>query len=432
MSQPASTSTLHIKTPAVFAPLCKPARFKGAYGGRGSAKSHFFATRLLRMAMTHRDRKFRAVCVREVQKSLKESVKLLVETKMQQLGIADQFTPRTDHTQTPGGVAILYQGMQDHNAENIKSLEACLIAYVEEAQTLTERSLEVLRPTIRLPGSELWFSWNPRHHTDPIDQFLRGDKVPHNAVVVRTNWRDNPFFPDVLEEERLHDLYANPLRYAHIWDGEYEPAVVGALWDMATINQHRRAEPPDNLERIVVSVDPAGSAGPLADEHGIIVAGIGPDKRAYILKDATCKGPPKAWSNRAVSMYRLYGADVVVIERNYGGDMARHTLRTVDPMLPIQEVHASRGKHVRAEPISALYSMGRVSHVGAMPELEAQMCQMTTEEYEGPGSPDRLDALVWAMTELYPELTTPADKPRLPWMPPVEPTYDTYYREAMP
>ena len=169
------------------------------------------------------------------------------------------------------------------------------------------------------------------------------------------------------------------------------------------------------MERIVVAVDPAISSEVGSNEHGIIVAGMGSDGRGYVLDDVTCKGGPQDWADRAVAAYDRYEADAVVIEINQGGDMVRFTLRASRPGLRIIEVRATRGKHVRAEPIAALYTMGRISHVGAFLELEDQLCLMTSG-YEGDGSPDRCDALVWAMTELFPKLTRKTNRGSRPAM----------------
>lgn len=177
----------------------------------------------------------------------------------------------------------------------------------------------------------------------------------------------------------------------------------GALWSQAGLDAYRLREAPQ-LQRIVVSVDPAVTATEASDEHGIVVAGLA-DKRGIVLEDASIQGSPNDWAKRAVSLYRSYEADAIVIEVNQGGDMVAHTIRTIDPNVKIKEVRASRGKHVRAEPIAALYEQGRVAHVGSFPELESQMTQMTTNGYEGEGSPDRVDALVWALTDLFPAMT---------------------------
>lgn len=401
----ALSQTLQIRTARVFEPLLAPSRYKGAHGGRGSGKSHFFGELGVESCLMYSGR--RIVCVREVQKSLKESVKRLVEDKIETMGVGGQFQIRTDHIMTPGGGIILFQGMQDHTAESIKSLEGFDVAYVEEAQTLSQRSLEMLRPTIRKPGSEIWFSWNPRSAEDPVDKFLRGPTPPKNAVVVQANWRHNPFFPDVLQEERLHDQKTNPDRYGHIWEGDYEPAAIGAIWNRANLHANRKEKAPV-LKRIVVAIDPQGKKAlepGETDDTGIIASGLGEDNRGYVLGDATLNGTPREWARRAIAMYDALEADAIVIERNFGGDMVRHTVESVRPGIRIIEVTATRGKHVRAEPISALYEQGMVSHVGTFTELENEMCQTTAWGYEGPNSPNRMDALVWGMTELFPDLT---------------------------
>jgi phage terminase large subunit-like protein len=386
----------------------RPSRYKALYGGRGSAKSHFFAECMVANALSNSG--FRGVCVREVQKSLKESAKRLIEDKITQFGASDQFDCLTTEIKTPGGGVIIFQGMQDHTAETIKSLEGFHVAWVEEGQTLSSRSLEMLRPTIRAPGSELWFSWNPRSARDPVDAFFRGEQPPENAIIAKINYDQNRFFPEELEQERVHDKATKPERYAHIWLGEYEPMVVGAIWSRQVIHEGRRDDPVD-LERIIVAVDPATSSDEDADEHGIIVVGRGEDGRGYVIEDGSLKGTPRQWANRAVSLYDKYSADRIVYERNQGGEMVEHTLRTVRQGLPLKDVWAARGKHVRAEPIAALYEAGRVSHVGTFERLEDQMTQMTAAGYEGDGSPDRVDALVWGLTELFPQMIRPKKRP---------------------
>jgi len=394
-------SNLVIPTAHIFEPFEKPSRYKGAHGGRGSGKSWFFARKLVDYSIKHPGS--RLVCVREVQKSLKESVKLLIEDSILDLGVADKFNVQDQQIRTLRDGLILFQGMQEHTKESVKSLENFEIGYVEEAQTMTAGSLEMLRPTIRSPGSELWFSWNPRSATDPVDQLLRGPEPPPDAIVIQANYYDNPFFPDVLEQERLYDKINVPDRYTHIWRGEYQPQALGAIWNLNNIREHRRREAPE-MDRILVSIDHAVSSEEYSDEHGIIVAGKGMDGRGYVLDDASMRGDPAQWATAARVMFYEWEADAYVVERNMGGDLVAHTIRSVHPNAPIVQVVASRGKHVRAEPISSLYGLGRISHIGSFPELEAQMVLMTAGGYEGEGSPDRVDALVWAFSELFPRL----------------------------
>ena len=224
-----SKRKIRIPTAEVFAPLLAPARYKGAHGGRGSGKSHFFAEMLVEECL--RFPGLRAVCVREVQKSLKDSAKKLIEDKIQTLGVGSLFDCQMAEIKTPGGGSILFQGMQDHTAETIKSLEGIDRAWVEEAQTMAETSWRMLRPTIRKPGSEIWASWNPRLRTDPVDKFFRLDKHETGRVLcVEANWRDNPWFPDELEEERQDDLRNDKESVAHVWDGGYVTILRGAYY----------------------------------------------------------------------------------------------------------------------------------------------------------------------------------------------------------
>lgn len=211
-------SVLRIPTARVFVPLLAPARYKGAHGGRGSGKSHFFAELLVEDCVANPG--LRAACVREVQKSLKNSVKLLVEDKIKSLGLSG-FEVLEAEIKTPGGGVIIFQGMQNHTADSIKSLEGFDRCWVEEAQSLSQRSLEMLRPTFRKSGSEMWFSWNPNKPTDPVDALLRGDMPPADSVVVEANWSDNPWLPDELRTDLEDDRRRDPDKFAHVWGGAY-------------------------------------------------------------------------------------------------------------------------------------------------------------------------------------------------------------------
>lgn len=211
---------LRIETPRVFVPLLQPARYKGAHGGRGSGKSHFYAESLIERCIMYPGTRW--ACIREVQKSLEQSVKRLLEDKMDKLGVREMFGVKQYEIVTPGGGIIIFQGMQNHTADSIKSLEGFDGAWVEEAQSLSQRSLDLLRPTIRKEGSELWFSWNPNLETDPVDVLLRGEKLPPNSVVIEVNYTDNPWFPGVLRAEMEYDRSRDPDKYAHVWLGKYQ------------------------------------------------------------------------------------------------------------------------------------------------------------------------------------------------------------------
>jgi len=218
---------LKIPTAGVFEPLLAPARYKGVYGGRGSGKSNFFGELLVETCQAERGTL--AVCIREAQRTLAQSSKRLIESKIASLGVGSEFKLYSDKIETPGDGLVIFRGLQDHTAESIKSLEGFRIAWIDEAQTLSARSLALLRPTIRAENSELWASWNPRRKSDAVDDFLRARKPP-GAIVIGANWRDNPWFPAVLEEERRTDLSLYPDRYDHIWEGDYVRAFEGAYF----------------------------------------------------------------------------------------------------------------------------------------------------------------------------------------------------------
>ena len=247
---------LEIETPRVFLPLLADGqRYRGAWGGRGSGKSHFFAELAIErclMAKTH------IVCVREVQKTLDQSVKKLLEEKIEALGVGHLFEIQQSRIIGKNGSLIIFQGMQDHTADSIKSLQGFAVAWVEEAQSLSQRSLDLLRPTIRDPSSELWFSWNPGQATDPIDALLRGDSPPPGAAVVNANWRDNPHFPDVLRAEMEYDRGRDPDKYAHVWEGAYLQRSDSKVFKNWSIQEFDA--PPDAVHRLGAdwgfSVDP--------------------------------------------------------------------------------------------------------------------------------------------------------------------------------
>ncbi len=212
------SNLLAIDTAEVFEPLLQPARYKGAWGGRGSAKSNFFAELWLEENVTA---KYDFVCLRETLKSLEFSVKKLFESKITHFNAGAYFEVQDRRILTKHGGVTIFEGMQNHTAESIKSLDGFDRAFFEEAQNASDKSLTLLRPTIRKPGSELWFAWNPDLATDPIDKLLRGPELPKGAIVVEANYMDNPWLPEELREEMEFDKRRDPDKYAHVWLGKY-------------------------------------------------------------------------------------------------------------------------------------------------------------------------------------------------------------------
>lgn len=247
---------LEPETAKVFRPLwTKPARYRGAWGGRGSGKSNDRAQAVvLRMATEPGSR---IVCLREVQNSIKDSVYQLICDWIERLGLGALFDITRDEIRGPGGSLCIFRGMKDQNAESIKSLEGYTIAWFEEAQTCSQRSLDLLRPTIRAPGSELWFTWNPRAKTDPVDIFLR-QKPPHDAVVVRANYDSNPWFPKELEGERLLDETGDEARYRNIWLGDYEDQSDKQLISAKVVDRARQTKAlTTRQDEMIMAVDVA-------------------------------------------------------------------------------------------------------------------------------------------------------------------------------
>ncbi len=234
-------TTLKIQTPRWAVPLLKPARYKGAFGGRGSGKSHCFAEMLIEAHIM--DQSQSSVCVREIQKSLNQSVKRLIEHKISTMNAGAYFEVQDAVIKCKHGPGlIIFPGMQNHTADSIKSLEGYDRAWVEEAQSLSQRSLDLLRPTIRKPGSELWFTWNPHSAEDPVDVLLRGDKPPPDAVVIPVNYEDNPWFPDVLRAEMEYDRRRDPDKFHHVWRGEYLKNSEARVFKNWTVEEFERPE----------------------------------------------------------------------------------------------------------------------------------------------------------------------------------------------
>ena len=211
---------LDIATPRWALPLLAPCRYKGAKGGRASGKSHFLGELAIEESVSDPDLQF--VCVREVQKSMKFSIKKLLEDKIKKLKVSHLFDITLTEIRRIGGEGIfIFQGMQDHTADSIKSLEGFDRCLVEEAQSLSARSMELLLPTMRAPGSEIWFGWNPENDYDPVDVLFKNSENEAGMVCVHVNFNQNPFCPEEMKIEAARHLRVNPDSYGHVWLGEY-------------------------------------------------------------------------------------------------------------------------------------------------------------------------------------------------------------------
>ena len=322
---------------------------------------------------------------------------------------------KTDQFVTfPNGAEVWFGGLDDKDrVDKILGKEFATIYVNESSQvayqtilTLLTRLAQVCTKTDGRPlALKAYYDLNPvgkghwtyREFIDGV-RADNGEKLedPDSRVFAVINPADNP----LLSEAYIKILAGMPERYRKRFQlGEYLTEVPGALWPLDVIEKTRVTERPE-LTRIVVAVDPSGSDGTGGDQQGIIVAGLGADGHCYVLTDASCRMSPAGWGKRAVDQYLTEGADLIVAEINFGGAMVENTIRGVNSAVNFKPVTASRGKHVRAEPVAGLYEQGKVHHVGTFAELEEQLGMFTTKGFEGSGSPDRGDALVWCVTEL--------------------------------
>lgn len=382
--------------------LFQKARYKVAWGGRGAGKSWAFARALLLLGL---ERKLRILCTREIQKSIKESVHQLLSQQIrleppEGLSLGDYYEVQESTIIGRNGTEFIFAGLRS-NIESVKSLEACDIVWVEEARSVTKESWNILIPTIRKEGSEIWVSFNPIDAGDETyKRFVLNP--PKNAIVRKVNYYDNPWFGETLREE-METLKAQDANaYRTVYLGECFTSPIGALWTQSMIDRCRTFEyVSDDAIRIVVAVDPAVSIHESSADTGIIVAALMRDGTVYVLEDVTMHALPHVWGSAAIAAYHRWKADRMVGEINNGGDLVESNIMALDARVAFRQVRASRSKAIRAEPVASMYEKGRVKHLGYFPELEMQMLRFV------PGLPpderirlDRMDALVWAVTEL--------------------------------
>lgn len=280
------------------------------------------------------------------------------------------------------------------------SVLTALTRLAQKMEGLRQRAYYDLNPT----GRGHWTNRLFGEKRDPVS--LQPVAAPDEYVRMFMNPEGNA---ENLSPEYLASLRALPERQRRrFYEGAYVEETEGALWTYEAIERCREAMPERvNIRRIVVAVDASGASGRedlTADEIGIVVAALGTNGHGYVLADRSCRESPAVWGRIVAQAVEEFGADAVVAEKNFGGDMVRFVIKTAAPNISVKMVSASRGKIVRAEPVSALYgddkSPARVHHVQRFPQLEDQMCSFTTLGYIGQDSPDRADALVWAITEL--------------------------------
>lgn len=302
------------------------------------------------------------------------------------------------------------------------AFEAMMIALTRLAQLVTQFvdgvDLGPLKPRVYFdcnpPSKGHWIYQMFFEKKDPASRLKYSD--PENYVQMQMNPADNA---ENLSKDYLETLNALPERLRKRFrDGSFGEANPNALWTEETLEKWRAGGRVPDWQRIVVAVDPSGAPdvnNENNDPIGIIVAGLGTDGIGYVMEDCTLKAGPLTWGKVATGAYDRHEANVVVGEVNYGGAMVEHVIQTARPRTPFKMVSASRGKHVRAEPVAALFESGKIRLFGEFPELESELLAFSTLGYLGEGSPNRADAMVWAFSEIFPSLVRPTrkgDRPR--------------------
>lgn len=402
-----------------------PARHVLAYGGSRSGKTFGFCELIAERALQAPGSRHLISRLHNI--DVRQSVMLDTWPKMMRVAFPDvpYAVNKSDQFVTLGDASeVWFGGLDDkERVDKILGKEFATI-YVNESSQVAYATILTLRTRLaqssyRPDGSRLplkaFYDLNPtgRSHWTYREfvEHVRPDNglpvQPGSRAFVVMNPSDNPHLaPEYHEElDELPDKQRQRFR-----DGKYLSEVPGALWSLSDrtaadgkmmpgIETLRRAEAPP-LSRVVIGVDPSGSDGTGGDSQGILVVGLGTDGHGYVMADKSCRLSPDGWAQVVSRAAKQHGADRVVAEKNFGGAMVESVLRTADKNMPVRLVTASRGKVVRAEPIAALYEQGKVHHLGILSDLEEQMTMTTTTGYQGSDSPDRMDALVWALTEL--------------------------------
>jgi PBSX family phage terminase large subunit len=407
--------------------LAGPARHKLIFGGARSGKTFVIVRRIVMRAMIAP--RSRHLIARFRQNAVRASIGLDTLPKVMELCFTGRKIEESRQDGyfelTENGSQIWLAGLDEKERIDKILGQEYVTEFFNECSQIPRQSITTARTRLaqvvdiasgpcagRTLPQVAYYDLNPvgSLHWSNQEFVRKGDpdskaplKQPDNFVYMTMNPVDNR---DNLSKETIDELEALPERQRkRFYEGVFVNDVEGALWPAEVIEACRL---PDGyrlpqIERIVVAVDPSGTRGDVderSDNVGIIVAGKSSDGKAYVLADRTVNLPPEAWARVAVQAYHEFQADTIVAEINYGGAMVESVIRAADMSVSYKEVTASRGKWVRAEPVSALYAQDKVRHVGRFPDLEDEMENYAAGGYVGPRSPDRADALVWALSEL--------------------------------
>lgn len=377
-------------------------RYIVAYGGRGSGKSMQFAALCILYAV--QNPKSRILAIRGNQNKISESSLQTLKDVISMMGLDNYFIMTENTLSCKNGSSFIFYGAKNYNS--FKSLQRISLVFVDEATELSKPAWESLVPTIRADDSRFLISFNPEKKEDWVyDSFVINNHP--ESVVIKMNYDCNPFFPEVLKVEMLYDKKSNLAKYNHIWLGQLISLTTGALFNQEMFHYLSEEERQDIIqnkygvfEKIVVALDPSGTSKATSDACGIMVVGkyAGID-RWCIIEDKTKIQSPSEWASNSVALYNKYDANKIIYESNFGGDMVKAVIKAVDKYVPIDEVRATKGKLVRAEPIVALYEQGKVDHFSKFVDLEYELTTYTGDNKQK--SPNRLDAMVWGVSYLF-------------------------------
>lgn len=363
-----------------------------------------------------------------------ETLPKVFELCFPQLPTVDSMLDKTDWYLTlPNGSEVWFSGLDDkERVEKVLGKEYATI-YFNECSQIPYHSVTLALTRLAQKTENLvlkvYYDFNPPSKKHWTYRLFVEKKDPTTSIPVRNEF-DYGFFlinpmdnRENLDPKTIEILDNLPEKQRNRFLlGRFADDSDGALWSEEMLAQNRKLgqinDPLPEWLRIVIAVDPSGCSGPedfRSDEIGITVMALGTDNHGYLLEDLSGRYSPEEWGQIVVEAWKRHNADRVVGEKNYGGDMVRAIVHAVNPDVPYKEVNATRGKVVRAEPISALYEQNKIHHVGYFTQLEDQLCAMTMSGYMGISSPDRADSAIWAATELFPMMTAKAEEE---WRPP--------------
>lgn len=371
--------------------------FKVAWGGRYGAKTWSFEFAAVKYVLENPGSNF--LCIRGTQTSIENSLLSGIKKAIQRMGVEQYFDigERYIKTKPIDGKVSKFIFMGALSYENFRSIEDVNVAWVDEGHVIKEAAWDVIIPSIRGKRSEIWVTFNAKRKDDWVYRhfILEGDPL---AKVVKINYDENLMLPERERKKAEAMKNSNYRKYRHIYLGELDDQPEGALWTDDMIQYNKKIDYKD-LEAIVVAIDPAGdNPSESSDECGIVVTGkLG--ERGFVLKDSSAKLTQLQQAKRAIKDFYIYEADYIVVEKNGVGEGMKTIISQIDSSVPVRTVSAKRGKYLRAEPVSALYESGKIYHTQTFVDLEYEMTSYTGSDKEA--SPNRLDALVYGLTQLF-------------------------------